>query len=135
MLERFLNQNYTSNIPSQPIPPTTNLQVFDSSLAAFREVVIQVFDSIRFASDRNWYLNYALMIGDGMIFGGPQNPGFGIGPCAGNRGGPGNGQPGEADGWFLKGGWRMGKSRWGLDMRFDTYDRLKDDSYEIEYKT
>ena len=220
LLERFPNQNYTANIPPQPIPPTTDLQGFDGSVGAFRDVGIQVFDSFRIGNDRSWDLSYALMIGngnglnfsdnnskkdiyaylsaekvfggkgpfrngmkffgwtqngvrsydgnndgvsenydrdrwgvgfkfknpnyrftteymagDGMIFVGPQNPSFGLGPGAGNPGGPGNGLLGEADGWYLEGGWRIGKSKWELDLRYDTYDRLKDDRFETEYKT
>jgi hypothetical protein len=220
LLERFPNQSYTANIPPQPVPPTTDLQGFDKSVSAFRDVGIQVFDSFRVGADKSWDLSYAFMIGngnglnfsdnndkkdiyayfsaekvfggkgpfregmkflgwtqsgvrsydgnndgvsenydrdrwgvgfkfmkssyrftteymsgDGMIFVGPHNPSFGIGPGAGKPGAAGNGLLGEADGWYIDGGWRIGKSNFELELRYDTYDRLKGDKFEIEFKT
>lgn len=83
----------------------------------------------------NYRFTTEYMSGDGMIFVGPQNPSFGIGPGAGKPGAAGNGLLGEADGWYLEGGWRIGKTNWEIDLRYDAYDRLKDDKFEIEFKT
>ncbi|MCK5361203.1 MAG: phosphate-selective porin O and P [Gammaproteobacteria bacterium] len=220
MLERFPNQNYTANVPSQPIPVNEDLQGFDNSVGAFRDVGIQLFDSFRVGDDKSWDLSYALMVGngnglnfsdnnskkdiyayfsaekvfggngpfreglkflgwsqsgvrsydgnndgvsenydrdrwgvglkfkksnyrfttefmsgDGMIFVGVANPSFGIGPGAGNPGGAGNGLLGKADGWYLEGGYRFNKSKFELELRYDTYDRLKDDKFEMEFHT
>ena len=221
LLERFPNQVYTANIPPQPIPPTTDLQGFDNSVSAFRDVGIQVFDSFRVGAAKDWDLSYAFMIGngnglnfsdnndkkdiyayvsaekvygnskgpfrnglkmlawsqtgersydgnndgvsenydrdrwgvgfkwktanyrvsseymsgDGMIMQGVHNPSFGLGPSAGKPGAPGNGLLAEADGWYLDGGWRIGKTNWELDLRYDAYDRLKGDKFEVEFST
>lgn len=220
LLERFPNSSYTANIPPQTLPPATDLNGFDESVGAFRDVGIQVFDSFRLGANKDWDLSYALMIGngnglnfsdnndkkdtyvylsaekvfggkgpfregmkflgwaqngvrsydgnndgvaenydrdrwgvgfkykrgnyrvtteymagEGMIFVGPQNPSFGIGPGAGNPGGPGNGLLGKASGWYLEGGWRIGSSNWELDLRYDTYNRLEDDRFEMDFDT
>jgi hypothetical protein len=220
LLERFPNQNYTANIPPQPIPPTTDLQGFDDSVGAFRDVGVQVFDSFKLGANKDWDLSYALMIGNGnglnltdnndkkdtyvylsaekmyggkgpfaegmkflgwaqngvrsydgnndgvsenydrdrwgvgfkykkgayrftseymsgkgMIFVGPHNPSFGLGPGAGKPGGPGNGLKGEADGYYIEGGWRIPNSNFEVDLRYDVYNRLKDDRFEINFDT
>ena len=221
LLERFPNQEYTANIAPQPIPPTTDLQGFDDSVGAFRDVGIQVFDSFRVGTDKSWDLSYAFMVGngnglnwsdnnskkdiyayfaaekvfggtkgpfrdgmkilgwsqtgvrsydgnndgasenydrdrwgvgfkykqknwratteymsgDGMIMVGVNNPSFGLGPGAGKPGAPGNGLLGEADGWYVEGGYRIGKTNWEIDLRYDTYNRLKDDKFEVKFDT
>ena len=63
LLERFPNRNYTPNIPPQSLPPETSLNGFDSSVGAFRDVGIQVFDTFDFAN--SWELSYAGMVGNG----------------------------------------------------------------------
>jgi hypothetical protein len=83
----------------------------------------------------NYRVTSEFMSGDGMIFVGPDKPSFGIGPGVGKPGKPGNGLLGEADGWYLEGGWRIGKTNWEIDLRYDTYDRLKDDKFEMEFNT
>jgi hypothetical protein len=83
----------------------------------------------------NYRVTTEYMSGDGMIMVGVGNPSFGIGPGAGKPGAAGNGLLGEADGWYLEGGWRIGSSNWELDLRYDTYDRLKDDKFEMTFDT
>ena len=80
------------------------------------------------------------MAGDGMIFQGPHNPTFGIGPGQGipetlAAGGEqaGNGALAEANGYYVEGGWRIPNSRWELDLRYDVYNRLDGNQFEIEY--
>jgi len=63
LLERFPNRNYTSNISPQPLPPPVSLNGFDSSVGAFRDVGIQVFDAFNFGN--GWELSYAGMVGNG----------------------------------------------------------------------
>ncbi|NOY15350.1 MAG: porin [Gammaproteobacteria bacterium] len=83
----------------------------------------------------NYRVTTEYMSGDGMIMVGVANPSFGMGPGAGKPGKPGNGLLAEADGWYLEGGYRIPKSNWELDLRYDTYDRLKGDKFEVEFKT
>jgi len=220
MLERFPNRTYTPNNPSTTLPPQQPLSGFDSSVGAFRDVGIQVFDSFMVGGNKDWDLSYALMYGngnglnfsnpdgkydfygylsaekvfggkgpfrhgmkfftwtqngqrsydgdnngenetysrdrwgvgfklhqpayrvtaeymsgDGMIFVGQANPSFGIGPGAGKPGGVGNGLEGKADGWYVEGGWKIPRTDFELDLRYDYYDRLKDDKLEIEFAT
>ncbi len=220
LLERFPNKAYTPNVPAQPIPTNQDLQGFDDSVSAFRDVGIQVFDSFIVGGNKDWDLSYALMLGngnglnfsdnnsdkefygyvsaekmyggkgpssegmkflawtqngkrsydgnndgisekynrdrwgvgfkykrnawrataeymagDGMILVGVANPSFGIGPGAGKPGKPGNGLLGKADGYYLEGGYRIGKSNWELDLRYDAYNRLKDDKFEMNFDT
>jgi predicted porin len=75
------------------------------------------------------------MSGKGMIFQGPHIPSFGLGPSAGNPNAPGNGLNGKADGWYIDAGWHIPNTNWELDLRYDLFDRLKDDRFNIEYKT
>lgn len=75
------------------------------------------------------------MSGDGVIFVGQNNPSFGLGPGAGKPGSPGNGLLGKADGWYLEGGWKIPKTKFEVDLRYDYYDRLSDDKFEVEFKT
>ena len=85
------------------------------------------------------------MTGDGMIFMGPNNPVFGTGPSVGcpvtdptNPGcGPAgavaNGALGEADGWYIEGGWYIPGTNWEIDLRYDVYNRLTNSSsWEFE---
>lgn len=83
---------------------------------------------------RPWRVTAEYMEGDGMIFVGPDKPTFGIGPAAGNPNHPGNGANGEADGWYVEGGYRI-NTNWEVDLRYDVYNRLKDSMFEMEFKT
>ncbi len=70
------------------------------------------------------------MKGEGMIFVGPDKPSFdqnGLLPN-GNPAPGGDGTKGKADGYYVDFGWYIPKTNWELDLRYDYYDRLKDDS-------
>ena len=64
------------------------------------------------------------MQGEGMIFVGPDKPTFDINPAAP----AGNGEEGEADGYYLDFGYYIPNSKWQLDLRYDVYNRLTDDT-------
>ncbi len=82
-----------------------------------------------------WRATAEYMAGDGMILVGVANPSFGMGKAAGKPGVAGNGLLGKADGYYLEGGYRIGKSNWELDLRYDAYNRLKDDKFEVNFNT
>lgn len=73
------------------------------------------------------------MEGEGMIWQAPHNSTFGIGPGQGVPGAPGNGALAEGNGYYVEGGWRIPKSRWELDLRYDVYNRLDGNQFEIEF--
>ena len=64
------------------------------------------------------------MRGEGMIFVGPDKPTFDLEPTA-----PvGNGEEGEADGYYLDLGYYVPNSKWQFDFRYDVFNRLTDDT-------
>jgi hypothetical protein len=73
------------------------------------------------------------MEGEGMIWQSPINSTFGIGPGQGIPGAPGNGALAEGTGYYIEGGYRFPKSKWELDLRYDVYNRLDGDQFEIEF--
>lgn len=231
LLERFPNREYTPNNPPVSLPGPEQLGGFEKSVGAFRDVGVQVFDTI--VRD-DWEHSYALMVGngnglnfgdnddnldsylywsseliyggkgprrqglklfawnqsgkrqldntndathnptefdrdrsgfgvkylkdqfrvsaefmngDGMIFVGPDKPSFyindGAGPVTQDVG---NGATGEADGYYIEGGWYIPGTKWEIDLRYDEYNRLTGDtefaagpnagkSFEMEFKT
>jgi hypothetical protein len=74
------------------------------------------------------------MEGEGMIWQAPHNSTFGIGPGQGVPGGAGNGALAEGTGYYVEGGWRIPNSKWELDLRYDVYNRLDGNQFEIEFK-
>lgn len=80
-----------------------------------------------------WRATAEYMEGDGMIWQAPHNPTFGIGPGQGIPGAPGNGALADAVGYYVEGGYRIPKTRWEIDLRYDQYNRLDGDQFEIEY--
>lgn len=62
LLERFPNKTYTPNVPGTTLPATSGIGGFDSSVGAFRDTGIQVFDT--FKVDK-WEHSYAVMFGNG----------------------------------------------------------------------
>lgn len=81
------------------------------------------------------------MQGDGMIFVGQNRTTFNINPNAGN-GSQGDGATAKANGYYLEGGWYIPKSKWEIDLRYDVYNRLTDNSalgngrtFEMEFET
>lgn len=75
------------------------------------------------------------MKGEGMIFQAPHNPSFGIGPGQGNPNSPaGNGAYAESTGYYVEGGYRFPGTRWEIDLRYDQYNRLEGNKFEIQFK-
>jgi hypothetical protein len=82
-----------------------------------------------------WRATAEYLEGEGMIFQAPHNPSFGIGPGQGNPASPaGNGAFAEGVGYYVEGGWRIPKTSWELDLRYDQYNRLDGNRFEIEFK-
>ena len=73
------------------------------------------------------------MWGEGMIWQAPHNPSFGIGPGQGNPNAPGNGAYAEGKGFYVEGGYRFPGTKWELDLRYDEYNRLDGDRFEIDF--
>lgn len=68
------------------------------------------------------------MMGEGMIFVGPDKPSMWINDAAGAVAqGVGDGANGEANGYYLEGGWYIPNTKWEIDLRYDVYNRLTDD--------
>ncbi len=63
------------------------------------------------------------MMGEGMIFVGPDKPTFDLNPAVAG----GNGENGKANGYYLEGGWYIPNTNWEIDLRYDVYNRLTDD--------
>jgi hypothetical protein len=74
------------------------------------------------------------MVGEGMIWQAPHNPSFGIGPGQGNPAAPGNGALSEGKGFYVEGGYRIPKSKWELDLRYDQYNRLDGNLFQIDFE-
>ena len=81
-----------------------------------------------------WRATAEYMKGKGMIWQAPHNPSFGIGPGQGNPNAPGNGAFAKANGWYVEGGYRFKGTKWELDARYDVYNRLDGDRFEIQFK-
>lgn len=80
-------------------------------------------------------LSAEYMEGEGMIFQAPHNSSFAIGPGQGIPGAPaGNGAFAEAKGYYVEGGYRFKKSKWELDLRYDKYNRLDGDLFQIDFE-
>jgi hypothetical protein len=77
---------------------------------------------------RPWRVSAEYMVGDGMIFVGPDKPSMWINDAAGAVGqGVGDGANGEADGYYLEAGFYIPNTNWEIDLRYDVYNRLTDD--------
>ena len=80
------------------------------------------------------------MKGEGMIWQAPHNSTFAIGPGQGipmtALGGEqaGAGALAEGTGYYVEGGYRFKNSGWELDLRYDVYNRLDGNQFEIEFK-
>ena len=83
---------------------------------------------------KGWRATAEYLVGDGMIWQAPHNPSFGIGPGQGNPAAPGNGAFAEAKGFYVEGGWRIPKTKWELDLRYDEYNRLDGNLFQIDFK-
>jgi len=106
--------------------------------------VSTIFDPAEYDRDRmgfgvkylrnGWRATAEYMDGEGMIWQAPHNPTFALGPGQGIPTGPGAGAFAKANGYYVEGGWRIGKSKWELDLRYDVYNRLDGDQFEIKYE-
>lgn len=74
------------------------------------------------------------MSGKGMIWQAPHNPSFGLGPGQGKPNAVGNGAYGKGKGYYVEGGYRFPGTKWELDLRYDKYNRLDGDRFEIDFK-
>jgi hypothetical protein len=74
------------------------------------------------------------MKGKGMIWQAPHNPSWGIGPGQGNPNAPGNGAFAKANGYYVEGGYRIPGTKWEFDLRYDVYNRLDGNRFEVDYK-
>ena len=74
------------------------------------------------------------MVGEGMIWQAPHNPSFGIGPGQGNPNAPGNGANAEGKGFYVEGGYRFPGTKWELDLRYDQYNRLDGNRFQIDFE-
>ena len=81
-----------------------------------------------------WRATAEYMKGEGMIWQAPHNPSFGIGPGTGNVAAPGNGALAEGKGFYVEGGYRFPNSRWELDIRYDEYNRLDGNQFQIDFE-
>ena len=72
--------------------------------------------------------------GKGMIWQAPHNPSFGLGPGQGNPNAAGNGSDGKGKGFYVEGGYRLPGTKWEFDLRYDEYNRLDGDRFEIDFK-
>ena len=73
------------------------------------------------------------MWGEGMIWQAPHNPSFGIGPGQGNPVAAGNGAYAEGKGFYVEGGYRFPGTKWELDLRYDQYNRLDGNRFQIDF--
>lgn len=78
-----------------------------------------------------WRATFEYMTGEGMIFVGPDKALFDINA----PGGAGDGTLGEASGFYLEGGYYIPGTAWSVDLRYDVYNRLEDDTLEMEFAT
>lgn len=63
VLERFPTRHYTANVPPQELPAATPLNAFDRPTGAFRDIGVELFDTLH--GGGAWELSYALMLGQG----------------------------------------------------------------------
>ncbi len=62
---------------------------------------------------------------DGMIFVGPDKPTFNFASSSG--------ADAKAKGWYVEGGWYIPKTKWELDLRYDTLTRLEGRTDEHQF--
>ena len=73
------------------------------------------------------------MVGEGMIWQAPHNPSFGIGPGQGNQNAPGNGAFADGKGFYVEGSYRFPGTKWEVDLRYDQYNRLDGNRFQIDF--
>ena len=83
---------------------------------------------------KGWRATAEYMKGEGMIWQAPHNASFGIGPGQGNVAAAGNGALAEGEGFYVEGGYRIPNTRWELDLRYDEYNRLDGNQFQIDFE-
>ena len=74
------------------------------------------------------------MTGDGMIWQAPHNPSFALGPGQGiPTAAGGSGAFAEGKGYYVEGGYRFKNSGWEIDLRYDEYNRLDGDRFQVDF--
>ena len=121
-----------------------NSNVFPACGAGGSGRVSTVYDPAEYDRDRmgfgvkylrnGWRATAEYMDGEGMIWQAPHNPTFALGPGQGIPTAPGAGAFAKANGYYVEGGWRIPKTKWELDLRYDVYNRLDGDQFEIKYE-
>jgi hypothetical protein len=121
-----------------------NGNVFPACGAGGSGRISTVFDPQEYDRDRmgfgikylrnGWRASAEYMTGDGMIWQAPHNPSFALGPGQGIPGGTGSGVLAEASGYYVEGGWRIPKTKWELDLRYDVYNRLDGEQFQVDYE-
>lgn len=82
-----------------------------------------------------WRATAEYMEGEGMIWQAPHNASFGIGPGQGiPTAAAGNGAFAEAKGYYVEGGYRIPNTRWEIDLRYDEFNRLDGNQFQIDFK-
>ncbi len=188
LLERFPRSTDLNHLPPAPTP-NADMNAFEKSVGAFRDVGIQVFDTFKV---NDWEHSYAIMVGNGnglnygdnddnkdlylywsseKVFGGKGGRREGLKLFAWNQDGTrtnaydrtqeqdrtrtgvgvkylkrpfrasaeymqgdgmifqGQHRPehmfnnGEAEGFYVEGGWYIPNTKWEIDLRYDTYTR------------
>ena len=79
----------------------------------------------------SYRLSAEYLKGKGMIFLGPHKESFDMNA----PGGAGDGLEGQANGWYIDGGWRIFETKFEVDLRYDVYNRLTGDTLEVNYST
>jgi hypothetical protein len=128
-------------------PRRQGLKVFGWSHSGVRTADLtndDTFNPVEYDRDRygfgvkylrkGWRATAEYMAGEGMIWQAPSNPSFGIGPGQGNPVAPGNGALAEGKGFYVEGGYRIPKSKWELDLRYDQYNRLDGNQIQIDFE-
>ncbi len=73
------------------------------------------------------------MKGDGMIFVGPDKSSYAFKNPAGAV--VASGLEGKANGWYVEGGWYIPGTKWEIDARYDVYNRLTEQNFEMKFQT
>lgn len=101
---------------------TDNLKKFDRNRAGL---------GVKYM-DKPFRVTAEYITADGMIFEGPDKPSFYFANPA-NATGANNGADAKGNGWYVEGGWYIAKTKWELDLRYDTATFNKDRNDEHKF--
>jgi hypothetical protein len=82
-----------------------------------------------------WRFTAEYMIGEGMIFNGPDKPTWALTTSTTNPDGDDNGLKAKGKGWYVEGGYYIPNTNWELDLRYDFYARLDGRTNQLDWKT